>query len=44
MDKNFKNFKEAMDYMNEMKKKNYKVIIETLYDFNGVYYTVLVWK
>ena len=42
--KDFRSYKDALRYKNIMIKKGYKAFIEEFRDFDGVFYSVLVWK
>ena len=43
MTREFRNYNEAKKYSEEIKKNGLKSYIEEFYDFNGTFYTVLVW-
>ena len=43
MNKDFRNYNEAKKYADEIRNNGLKVYIEEFYDFDGKYYTVLVW-
>lgn len=44
MNKDFKNFDEAMEYAKNMRSSGFKAHIEEFYNYDGIFYTVLVWE
>ena len=43
MNKDFRNYNEAKKYADEIRNNGLKSYIEKFYDFDGKFYTVLVW-
>ena len=43
MTREFKNYNEAKKYAEKIKNNGLKSYIQEFYDFNGKFYTVLVW-
>lgn len=43
MSKDFRNCNDAKKYAEEVRNNGFKCYIEEFYDFNGKFYTVLVW-
>lgn len=43
MNKDFRNYNEAKKYADEIRNNGLKSYIEEFYDFDGRFYTVLVW-
>jgi len=42
--RDFRDYECAVSYARDMKSAGYRAYIEEFYDFDGRYYTVLVWE